>query len=149
MLNFSNAKKTVTAMTAGILSTLMIATPVLAEVKVVFDEFVRDCTIYYSGLADPIECRRYVVTYDPQSNTYAHHFIVDSSGRKTIMLFSPEFSLPQRREAIFKITSVTINNDGQKVRSRGNGRCKLNVELLSCSFFHFESEEILNVNVKL
>ncbi len=148
MLNFSNAKKTFTAMTAGILSTVMISTPTLARAEIILRRYVNDCNIYYSGITDRLECQQYLVTYDRQSETYAHHFVLDSSGRQTIMLFSPDSWMPERREAMFKITSVTINNNGEKVRSRGNGRCKLNVSLLSCNFYHFESEEILNVNVR-
>ncbi len=148
MLNFSNAKRTIIAMTGGILSSLMISTPVLAEAKVIFQKYVSDCTIFYSGTDNPAKCRQYAVTYDPSNETYGHHFIFDSSGRRSIMLFSPEFSMPERREAMFKITGILINNDGEKVTSRGNGRCKLNTSVLNCNFYDFQTQEMLNVNVK-
>ena len=148
MLNFSKAKRAVIAMTGGILSSLMISTPVLAEAEIILRKSVSDCSIYYSGLADSLNCRRYVVTYHRESETYAHHFIFDSSGRKSIMLFSPDSWVPGGKEVMSKITSVTINNNGKKVRAQGNGRCKLNVSLVSCNFYEFKTDEILNVNVK-
>ncbi|MGK7941556.1 MAG: hypothetical protein AB4062_15680 [Crocosphaera sp.] len=148
MLNFFNAKNTFMAITGGLVSTLIISIPIVAKAEVIFKKYVPNCTIYYSGIPDSVRCREYVVTRDNQNQTYGHHFVFNRSRTKSIMLFSPNFSIPDRTEVMFKITGIMLNNGSKKIMSQGSGRCKFNLYSLNCNYYDFDTEEILNINIK-